>query len=156
MGDAQASCVVCPQKAAPDNAEPMNEALLSDMTAVLDALRPHEAVPNNAILTDAQPQHSSCSVLFQGAAEPMNEALLSDMTAVLDALRPHEALQSMPEPVCDEGHILQNCCPQSSGFCCEECGEDLAEGHLAFRCEACGGITFCNACATSSLEKQVP
>lgn len=50
--------------------------------------------------------------------------------------------------LCEEGHVLQEYTPATDGFCCEECGEDLAEGEAAWFCPSCNDIAFCKGCAS--------
>mmetsp|Transcript_2167 Transcript_2167/g.6090 ORF Transcript_2167/g.6090 Transcript_2167/m.6090 type:complete len:299 (-) Transcript_2167:16-912(-) len=86
---------------------------------------------------------------LRGALAPMDEELLGGMSAILRALdkeKPEAGAWLEAHPLCRDGHPLRSFQPACTGFCCEECGEDLAEGAPAFRCEACDGQAFCREC----------
>lgn len=48
---------------------------------------------------------------------------------------------------CADGHHLAPFAPDLDGWCCEECGEDLAAGQPSLQCAECAGQAFCTLCA---------
>eukprot|EP00931_Biecheleriopsis_adriatica_P101360 TRINITY_DN76513_c0_g1_i1.p1 TRINITY_DN76513_c0_g1~~TRINITY_DN76513_c0_g1_i1.p1 ORF type:complete len:518 (-),score=82.68 TRINITY_DN76513_c0_g1_i1:275-1828(-) len=47
---------------------------------------------------------------------------------------------------CPDGHEFGVFVPETDGWCCEECGDDLQVSHESLRCQECGNLCWCLKC----------
>eukprot|EP00930_Biecheleria_cincta_P103958 TRINITY_DN96070_c0_g1_i1.p1 TRINITY_DN96070_c0_g1~~TRINITY_DN96070_c0_g1_i1.p1 ORF type:complete len:595 (-),score=78.83 TRINITY_DN96070_c0_g1_i1:138-1922(-) len=53
---------------------------------------------------------------------------------------------------CSDGHDLSPFEPESDGWCCEECGEDLHADQRVWRCKDCDGLCWCAQCIIETVD----
>jgi len=56
---------------------------------------------------------------------------------------------------CPDGHALRVYAPETDGWCCEECGDDLEVQQDALQCHECAGMCWCIKCAVQQSDVKV-